>query len=413
MEVIMEFVKITSEDFSEFTNQQEKIHFQQTVEMGNLQIAQGNQVLYFGVKEDNTLQTAVLIILNKIKFGYLAEIHGNPYFSADIKINQYLIEELKKELKAMKVIKLIIHSNQMLERYSDKWEVESVHNQEITSFYQSLGLTKSKLNDFELGYVYNYEKDLTEFTTYDDIFKSFKKKAKQSINKAKGFGIEIVELPYERLNEFKEIIDEAGERRQFSTRPLSYYQAAYHAFGDKVKFIVAEMNFSNYLNQLNLELEMKIEEVNKLEKEIIQKPSEKKQNRLNDIKTYQIASLKKRQKEVEGFVRQYGEQNVVIAASEFIILPNEIVYLFSGMLEVFKEFSAPFLIQDYMMRQAAMKKIGIYNFMGVNGPDADQGVLRFKQNFQGYIWKSSGNYELIIRPFSYKITSVLKKILGR
>ena len=48
------------------------------------------------------------------KFGYLAEVHGNPYFAEDLKVNQFLINHLKSKLRALGAIKLIIHSNQMV-----------------------------------------------------------------------------------------------------------------------------------------------------------------------------------------------------------------------------------------------------------------------------------------------------------
>ena len=88
--------------------------------------------------------------------------------------------------------------------------------------------------------------------------------------------------------------------------------------------------------------------------------------------------------------------------------------MFSGMYDDFREFSAPFLIQDYMLNYAYNHQINQYQFMGVNAPDnPDQGVLKFKQNFKGYIWQSSGNYELVVKPMLNKMTKILKLIIKR
>jgi alanine adding enzyme len=88
--------------------------------------------------------------------------------------------------------------------------------------------------------------------------------------------------------------------------------------------------------------------------------------------------------------------------------------MFSGMLESFREFSAPFLIQEYMLRLASKRRIARYNFMGINAQDnPEQGVLKFKQNFKGVITQSSGNYELVLKPWIYRLSELLKKVLGR
>ena len=95
-------------------------------------------------------------------------------------------------------------------------------------------------------------------------------------------------------------------------------------------------------------------------------------------------------------------------------MPHDVYYMFSGMYDTYREFSAPFLIQDYMLQFAFAHHIEHYHFMGVNAPDnPDQGVLKFKQNFKGYIWQSSGNYELVVRPLLSKVTDGLKKIMDR
>ncbi|MDR1567737.1 MAG: aminoacyltransferase, partial [Streptococcaceae bacterium] len=303
---MMEFVELTAEEFGAFVCAQEKIHFQQTVEMGELQKRLGHQPLYFGIKAADNLIGAMLVILTKVKFGYLASAHGNPYFSESLDANRFFIKALAKKLRQMSAIKLVIHSNENIACFDDRWENVGSCEDVVTGFYQAIGLTPAVLSDFEQGFQYNYEKDLTDFASYEEVSRSFKKKAKQSIKKARDFGIEIVELPYERLAEFKAVVDEAGDRRQFATRSLSYYQSAYLAYQDKIKFLAAELNFSKYLTQVTSEYQAKLAEVNQLEAELSVKSSEKKQNRLEDIKTYQLASLKKRQAEVAVLVETFG-----------------------------------------------------------------------------------------------------------
>ena len=55
-----------------------------------------------------------------------------------------------------------------------------------------------------------------------------------------------------------------------------------------------------------------------------------------------------------------------------------------------------------------------YNFLGIQGIfDGSDGVLRFKQNFNGYIVRKMGTFRYYPSPLKYKMISLIKKLLGR
>ncbi|GAX46628.1 peptidoglycan bridge formation glycyltransferase FemA/FemB family protein [Pseudolactococcus reticulitermitis] len=401
-----QFAVITAAEFAEFVATRDDVHFQQTQAFGDLQASLGHQPFYFAVKTDNAIVAAMLVTLAKVRFGYLAEAHGNPYFSAIASDNQVLISGAKALLKKHGGLKFIIHSNQMIEKYDDNWEKVGTFNQELTGFYETLGFSEARLSDFEKSFNYNYSKELTGFETLAQLEKSYKKNGLQTIKKARKLGIQVYEASYDELADFKKVVDEAGERRNFSTRDLSYYQAVYQAFGDRVKFVLAKLNFQT-------ELAANQSELAGVYQEIEQAQAQNKKKSLDTL-NQRVSRLEKFQAELQTLAETYGDEDVILAAAQFFIMPNEILYMFSGMYDAFREFSAPFLIQDDMLQFAFSHQIEHYNFMGVNAPDnPDQGVLKFKQNFKGYIWQSSGNYEMTLKPVLTKLTAVLKKIMGR
>lgn len=154
-------------------------------------------------------------------------------------------------------------------------------------------------------------------------------------------------------------------------------------------------------------------ELDNIQAEIKQAQEQNKHKSLDTLRQ-RVSRLVKFQTDLTEFVGIYGDQDVILSAAQFFVMPNEVIYMFSGMYDEFREFSAPFLIQDYMLKYAYAHQIEHYQFMGVNAPDnPDQGVLKFKQNFKGYIWQSSGNYELVIKPILKKMTAILKVILKR
>ncbi|WP_366535480.1 peptidoglycan bridge formation glycyltransferase FemA/FemB family protein, partial [Streptococcus pneumoniae] len=53
-------------------------------------------------------------------------------------------------------------------------------------------------------------------------------------------------------------------------------------------------------------------------------------------------------------------------------------------------------------------------FLGIQGIfDGSDGVLRFKQNFNGYIVRKAGTFRYHPSPLKYKAIQLLKKIVGR
>jgi alanine adding enzyme len=399
-------VRLTATEFADFVATRQDIHFQQTKAFGDFQTTLGHEAFYFAVKDSGTIVAAILVTLSKVRLGYLAEAHGNPYFSETLAINQALIAGVQKALKKQGVLKLVVHSNQMIAQYDDNWEEVAVMNQDLTSFYQQLGFSQGQLSAFEKGFNYNYSKTLSGFESFAKLEKSYKKNGLQTIKKARQLGIQVYEASFDELSDFKKVVDEAGERRQFDTRDLAYYQAVYQAFGNQVKFMLAKINFKSELESNQIALAT-------IRQELTQAEAQNKKKSLDTLHQ-RLARLEKFEREIQQFVVTYGDQDVILAAAQFFIMPNEVIYMFSGMYDAFREFSAPFLIQDEMLHFAYDHQISHYHFMGINAPDdPDQGVLRFKQNFKGYIWQSSGNYDLLVKPILYRVTELLKAFIKR
>ena len=118
--------------------------------------------------------------------------------------------------------------------------------------------------------------------------------------------------------------------------------------------------------------------------------------------------------EAKEFIGKYGSQNIALAGSLFVYTKQEAVYLFSGSYPEFSKFYAPALLQEYVMLEAIKRGITTYNLLGITGEfDGSDGVLRFKQNYNGYITRKMGTFRYYPHPLKYKLIHNLKKILRR
>ncbi|MDU1527975.1 MAG: peptidoglycan bridge formation glycyltransferase FemA/FemB family protein, partial [Gemella haemolysans] len=116
----------------------------------------------------------------------------------------------------------------------------------------------------------------------------------------------------------------------------------------------------------------------------------------------------------EGFISKYGKEEVVLSGSLFIYSGQESTYLFSGSYTEFNKFYSPTLLQEYVMLESIKRGIPLYNFLGIQGIfDGTDGVLRFKQNFNGYVVRKMGTFRYYPNPLKFKLIKLVKRILRR
>ena len=84
------------------------------------------------------------------------------------------------------------------------------------------------------------------------------------VKKAKTFGITLRKLNRDELPLFKEITSATSDRRDYDDKSLDYYQDFYDSFGDSCEFMVASLNFQDYLAHLETDkakLDQRIEKL--------------------------------------------------------------------------------------------------------------------------------------------------------
>ena len=204
------------------------------------------------------------------------------------------------------------------------------------------------------------------------------------------------------------------ERRHFLGKDLEYFQIAYDKFGDRVKFVVADVSFSKYIEVAQSKLDTAIGKIEKLEKK-----RETADNKTRIDK--QLLELHKERINHEKRVlhgrelrEQAGVDTVPVAAAMFIIMPQETDYLFSGSYDEYAEFYAPYQIQDYMIKISQELGVKTYNFLGIDGVfDGTDGVLKFKTQFDGIAQQLIGTFNMPVKNIQYNAYRYIKKILKK
>ena len=410
----MPLTTLTKEEFQHYSETVLCRSFMQSVQMGDLLEKREAKVTYLSLKQEGEIQVAALVYCLPMLGGFHMEINSGPIYTKKESLSEFYLS-LKEYAKQNSVLELVVKPYDVYQEFDNDGNPSTEENRELISILTTLDYQHDGL---QTGYPggepdWLYYKDLTELTE-KNLLKSFSKKGKPLVKKAETFGIRLKKLKREELSIFKHITKETSERREYSDKSLEYYEHFYDAFGEQAEFLIATLNFSDYMSKLQGE-QSKLEEIlDKLRLDLSKNPhSEKKQNQLREYSS-QFETFEVRKAEARDLIEKYGEEDIVLAGSLFVYMPQETTYLFSGSYTEFNKFYAPALLQKYIMLESIKRGIPKYNFLGIQGIfDGSDGVLRFKQNFNGYIVRKAGTFRYYPSPLKYKCIQLLKKLLRR
>ena len=410
----MTLTTISKEEFTSFANTVSHRSFIQSAEMADLLVERGNTVQFIAWKEDDQVQVAAILYSLPMTGGLHMEINSGPLYQEEAMLEPFYVA-LKDYAKENSAIELVIKPYDTYQTFDSDGNPTS---EEQTHFMDTLKNLGYQHDGLTTGYPggegdWHYVKDM-EGITEKNLLQSFSKKGKQLVKKAKSFGIELKRLNRDELQLFKDITSSTSDSRDYQDKTLDYYQTFYDSFGDKADFMIATLNFHHYYTNLEKDQGKLAQKIEKLQKDLEVNPnSEKKQNQLREFSS-QFDTFEVRKKDAKEYIEKYGDQDVILAGSLFVYMPQESTYLFSGSYTEFNKFYAPAVLQEYMMLETIKRGIPRYNFLGIQGIfDGSDGVLRFKQNFNGYIVRKMGTFRYYPSPLKYKLISLIKKLLGR
>ena len=387
----MIFTEITPAEFTKFASKSPYKSFMQTEEIAKLREQNGWVTYYFGVKENDQIKAASMLVAKPTFLGKSTFIApGGPLLDyEDTKMVNFFFKNLRNFIKTHNGYVLQISPYyEVTERDRNGTLVENGFNhKKAIQNLQKLGFIKES-HPSQPEYMFAME---IASRTPDEILADFKRNTRNHVRKAERAGVKIRELTREELPLFKQITESTSERRHFADRPLSYYEQMYDLFHEKgeVKFLVAE-----------------------LENAFSVGGSEPGKARISaDTPVATGVSDAPRDESIS------SSTALILSAAMFMLYGDEIVYLFSGSDEKYmKEYNAQYLIQWYIIKYAAEHGFKRYNFYGISGLPKDgdlDGIYEFKKGFDtkfGKVLEYLGTYELAISPALFHLHRVLSGI---
>lgn len=414
----MKFVMLTEEEFNNFSrNYKDKCYLQST-NVAELRKKQGWKIHYVGIKEDNNIVAASLLLSKKrhIKNEFYA-IRGPLVDFKNNKLLTFFINNIKSYVKENNGYFLRI--DPYVEAKSldkDGKETGKFDNTIIKDNLKKLCfkevIAKEMGDTIQAKFMYVIDLD----NSLDSTMKDMDSKTRQMIRKNEKMGIVVRKGTKDDIPLFYDIMKHTSERRHFIDRGLQFYQDMYECLSkdNMISFVFAELDINLALN--NIELERKEIENDRLKREEnrkLGKCNEKKAAIKEKEEEATLNRLEKKEQELNNLRKQHGDK-ITLGGILYIIYENEVSSLFGGSYSEFKEYQPFYTIHYEMIKYAISNNYERYNFYAINNHldknDEQYGIYSFKRGFGGHVMELIGEFIMPIDKFLYNSTNIISNI---
>ena len=265
---------------------------------------------------------------------------------------------------------------------------------------------------------YTFRIDLNQ--SMEEIESHFSKTTKQRIAKAKKLDTEVVIGNNNDLKEFYHLMTLTENRKDFISYNEDYYETLYEIFNGnqnskatlflgKVIFNKTIKSLENSLKTVNDQISiLPIDNLSKSAKIKLQELTKQKENILKDIEKY------------KEYKKEYGNE-ITLSAHMIIEYGDKAWVLYAGNHNILTETYVNYNTYYEHIKYAKEKGIKIYDQFGTIGDLSENnprlGLHEFKKKFGGDYIEFIGEWDYIIKPFTYfvftKLVPLYRKMIRK
>ena len=355
---------------------------------------------YVGIKEDNKLVCAALLLEKKLVLGYSYFYAPRGYVINfdDFDLLKLFTSELKKYVRKNKGIFIKIDPDVIINKYNYKDELIDIENNTVEDL--------KKLGYKHMGYTQRFETSEPRFSfridftqNFEDIEDHFSKTTKQRIKKAEDFNCKVTLA--NNVDEFFKLMTITENRKDFITYNKNYYETLFNIFKDRCNIFLGSVNVDNILQNNNIKINEITNEINEINKETELSRSMK--TKLSELEKRKEKLLKdnldfEKQKEIYG-------SDIILSAHFIVEYGNKAWVLYAGNHDVLSYTYANYETYYNHIKYYYDKGIEIYDQFGTVGKlesnDPLTGLHEFKKKFGGDYVEFVGEFDLITNKTMY------------
>ncbi len=230
--------------------------------------------------------------------------------------------------------------------------------------------------------------------TQEDILATFPKHTKRLMKDAINRGVKTNRGSLDDVKTFADVVALTENRKGVALRNEDYFRKMMTIYGDDAYLHLARVNLHERLAQYK-------EQLAQIEKDLAE-TAENQKKRLTKL-AQQQNSVQKYITEFEEYVKEYPD-DLVIAGILSVRFGNVMEMLYAGMNEDFKKFYPQYSLYPKVFEDAYQDGIIWANMGGVEGT-LDDGLTKFKSNFNPTIEEFIGEFNLPINKPLYKLAN--------
>ncbi|WP_311516525.1 peptidoglycan bridge formation glycyltransferase FemA/FemB family protein [uncultured Anaerococcus sp.] len=385
--------EISRNEYDEFLGRVESYSFLQTSEMAEVLKSNNRKIKLLALVEGEKILAVGLAFIRKIFGGERIDLMVGAS-AVDPSYEYIFYDKLRVYVKEEGFLKLVIKLDKDYRIYDqegnllDEKDTSYIEEMKKVGYMENDGSVTSDDGSPDFQFIKNMKDFIPDKD--EDLLKSFNKNAQRKIKKAKELDIKVRAIKREELEDFKVLTEETAERQGFGDKSINYYQTFFDEFASRTEFLTSEIDLNHSIARLE-NLIGSMDQNSKGNKE-------------------RIASLRKDLEMLEAFKKEAKRDVIPLANMILVYLEDEVIYFLGGSLTKYQKLPGAFILQYEAMRRICQREIPVYNFFGIDeGFEKSDGVLRFKQNFNGYVIQKAGAFIFYPDPEKYLELEKIKK----
>lgn len=383
-------VGISAQEHDEFAKSSSQTNLLQSSNWAKIKDNWGNERLCF--YQDGKLVASASILIKSLPLGFtMLYIPRGPIMDYNNKeLVDFVVKSLKKYGKSKHSLFIKCDPALLLKQYKIGEDVEenaetlAVVDNLISAGAEWTGRTMEIAESIQPRFQANVY-------TQSDMTSAFPKHTKRLMKDAINRGVVTSRGNISDVKAFADVVALTENRKGVALRNEEYFRKMMETYGDDAYLHLAKVNLPKRLVEYK-------EQLAQIEKDLAE-TAEHQKKRLTKL-TQQKTSVQKYVTEFEEFVGKYPDE-LIIAGILSVSFGNVMEMLYAGMNDEFKKFYPQYSLYPKVFEDAFADGIIWANMGGVEGT-LDDGLTKFKSNFNPSIEEYIGEFNIPVSPF-YKL----------
>lgn len=392
-------VGISPEEHDQFAKASPQTNLLQSSSWAKIKDNWGNERI--GFYKDGQLVASASILIRPLPLGFtLLYIPRGPIMDySDVALVEFVLKTLKKYGKTKRALFVKFDPALLLKQYK-----LGENTQEIDATLHAIKVLTQAGAEW-IGRTMDISESIqprfqANVYTNADIVATFPKHTKRLMKDATTRGVITTRGSLKDVPAFAEVVALTESRKGVALRSKEYFQKMMETYGDDAYLHLAKVNLPKHLAEYQ-------EQLQQIEKDLSE-TAEHQKKRLTKL-TQQKNSVVKYIQEFEQFVHDYPEE-LIVAGILSIRFGNVMEMLYAGMNDEFKKFYPQYSLYPKVFEDAYADGIIGANMGGVEG-SLDDGLTKFKSNFNPMIEEYIGEFNLPVNTLLYSLSSKLYTLI--